>query len=189
MKIKCTCFILLLCIIQFFLAKKIYAGAEYVYIQKTMGNKDMIVRKSGDDYLMEKGFSCLSLFCYKGKAVLISTTDNFLGVSFKLLMSELNEEYEIWNSESHGFTKTYSPFPSWKFKKNKLKDDCTEKHWIKSKSDDGSIIILEDGTVWEVDVLDRINSMLWLPTEDVIICNEEMINLSNDEKVDVLNLR
>ena len=68
--------------------------------------------------------------------------------------------------------------------------DCTEKHWIHSKSIDGSVIILEDGSVWEVDPPDRIDSSLWLPTDEVIIYDDrEMINLDSGEKVNVMRLR
>ena len=42
-------------------------------------------------------------------------------------------------------------------------------HWIDSKSDDGSVIILEDRSVWMVDEADRVNTALWLPVDDVVI--------------------
>ncbi|MDI6854812.1 MAG: hypothetical protein QME75_14565 [Deltaproteobacteria bacterium] len=66
-----------------------------------------------------------------------------------------------------------------------------EKHWIADKSDDGSIIILEDGSVWQVDPVDRVDSMLWLPTEDIIIPDSYdcLINTDNGEKVDAIRIR
>jgi hypothetical protein len=42
-------------------------------------------------------------------------------------------------------------------------------HWIKSKSDDGDIITLEDGSIWQVDLLDRIEAKLWLPLTDITV--------------------
>lgn len=42
-------------------------------------------------------------------------------------------------------------------------------HWIKSKADNGAIIILEDGSMWEINSLDRIDTALWLPISNVTI--------------------
>jgi hypothetical protein len=42
-------------------------------------------------------------------------------------------------------------------------------HWIRSKADNGAIITLEDGSMWEVNSLDRINTTLWLPVTNVTI--------------------
>lgn len=66
-----------------------------------------------------------------------------------------------------------------------------EKHWIVEKSDDGSIILLEDGSVWHVDPTDRIDSMLWLPMEDIIIPDsyDSLINIDTNEKVDAVRIR
>jgi hypothetical protein len=42
-------------------------------------------------------------------------------------------------------------------------------HWIKSKANNGAIIILEDGSMWEINSLDRIDTALWLPISNVTI--------------------
>jgi hypothetical protein len=42
-------------------------------------------------------------------------------------------------------------------------------HWIKSKSGNGSMIFLEDGSMWEINSLDRINTALWLPITNITI--------------------
>ncbi len=42
-------------------------------------------------------------------------------------------------------------------------------HWIRSKADNGAIVILEDGSMWEVNSIDRIYSSLWLPISNVRI--------------------
>src|ERR1700680_86778 len=42
-------------------------------------------------------------------------------------------------------------------------------HWIKSKADNGAIVILEDGSMWEINSLDRIDTALWLPIGNVTI--------------------
>lgn len=42
-------------------------------------------------------------------------------------------------------------------------------HWIKSKADNGGIIILEDGSMWEINSIDRIDTSLWLPISNVTV--------------------
>lgn len=42
-------------------------------------------------------------------------------------------------------------------------------HWIKSKADDGGIIILEDGSMWEINSIDRIDTSLWLPITNITV--------------------
>jgi hypothetical protein len=44
-----------------------------------------------------------------------------------------------------------------------------QKHWVKSKADGGKFIELEDGSLWEVSPIDKINTMLWLPIDDVVV--------------------
>lgn len=41
------------------------------------------------------------------------------------------------------------------------------RHWIRSVQDGGRAITLEDGSMWEVYGLDRIDSMLWLPVTNI----------------------
>jgi hypothetical protein len=44
---------------------------------------------------------------------------------------------------------------------------CEDGHWIESVSGDGGIVKLEDGSIWEVDPADAIDSALWLPVTDI----------------------
>jgi hypothetical protein len=44
-----------------------------------------------------------------------------------------------------------------------------QKHWVKSKADGGKYIQLEDESLWEVSSIDKINKMLWLPLDDVVV--------------------
>jgi hypothetical protein len=66
---------------------------------------------------------------------------------------------------------------------------CEDGHWISSVSGDGTIVKLEDGSVWEVDSVDAIDSMLWLPTTDIIACDDKLINTDDSEKVSARRLR
>jgi hypothetical protein len=42
-------------------------------------------------------------------------------------------------------------------------------HWIQTVSDNGRIITLEDGSLWDVQSIDRINTALWLPITDIVV--------------------
>jgi hypothetical protein len=44
-----------------------------------------------------------------------------------------------------------------------------QRHWVKERIDRGAYIKLEDGSLWQVSPLDKLNTMLWLPTDDVIV--------------------
>lgn len=67
--------------------------------------------------------------------------------------------------------------------------DCESGHWIQSVIDDGSIIKLEDGSVWKVESIDTITSTLWLPVSEVVLCDDKMINTDDNESVGVRRVR
>lgn len=71
-----------------------------------------------------------------------------------------------------------------------LTTSAAEEHYIRSNND-GEIIVLEDGSVWEVDSYDRYDSRYWMNSDDVIITDGEdkMINVDEDESVDVRRIR
>src|SRR5262249_22636298 len=78
--------------------------------------------------------------------------------------------------------------------------DCTDDS-IRSVTSDGEIIVMLSGAVFEVLPGDTIDSALWLPASDVIICMRslnvrgkqmkyyEIINLDDKEKVGATRLR
>jgi len=182
--------ILILCFaLQPLLVQEVFARAEYVFVQKSMDDKAIIVRHNGASYLIEKGVGCLSLWRYEGKKVLINSPGIFLGIGSEILIPDLGQKCRIWNSEAIGSSRTPSFPPSVVPQVPSIGGDCSSGHWIQSKSSDGSIITLEDGSVWQVGTIDRIYSAIWLPITNVIVCSGEMINLSNSEKVGVTRLK
>jgi len=50
-------------------------------------------------------------------------------------------------------------------------------------------VILEDGSVWEIDEVDRIDTRLWLPTTNITACDDKLINIDDKEVVDAKRLR
>lgn len=66
---------------------------------------------------------------------------------------------------------------------------CESGHSIKSKSSGGSVIVLKDNAVWEIDSINRIDSTLWLSIEDIVVCDDELINLDTRDKINTTQLR
>jgi hypothetical protein len=58
------------------------------------------------------------------------------------------------------------------------------------KSSDGAVLFLDNGSTWEVDSIDRIDSALWLVTDDVLACDDGyLIHKSDGEKVSATKLK
>ena len=66
--------------------------------------------------------------------------------------------------------------------------DCEDGHWIKSATSNGEIVILEDGSVWQVDSVDAIDSALWLPTTNIVTCDDKLINTDDGETVGAVRI-
>lgn len=50
---------------------------------------------------------------------------------------------------------------------------------------DGRLIILDDGSRWEVDSVDSSTAEMWGPMEKVVVIDDEMYKLDDSEKVAV----
>lgn len=66
---------------------------------------------------------------------------------------------------------------------------CEAGHWVVSVSDSGRIVVLEDGSVWEINPLDTISTMLWLPTTAIVACSDRLINTEDNEAVAARRIR
>jgi len=66
---------------------------------------------------------------------------------------------------------------------------CEAGHSVKSVHADGKIVILEDGTVWEIDDVDTVDTALWLPTTEIVVCDDKLINTDDDETVGARRIR
>jgi len=42
-------------------------------------------------------------------------------------------------------------------------------HWLENNIDSGTYMVLEDGTLWEIDPFDKIDAMLWLPVSNITV--------------------
>ena len=73
--------------------------------------------------------------------------------------------------------------------RNYASSSCESGHWINSVSSDGQIVSLEDGSVWKIDIVDAIDSALWLPTTDIVVCDDKLINTEDSETVSARRIR
>lgn len=94
------------------------------------------------------------------------------------------KEYSNTPSRLHSPT-TSNIYP----KRTSLSSGCESGHWVQEVLNDGEIVILEDGSVWQVDLVDAIDSSLWLPTSDIIACEDKLINTDDNESVDATRIR
>jgi hypothetical protein len=69
------------------------------------------------------------------------------------------------------------------------KSGCADGHWVQAVLSSGELVKLEDGSLWQIDALDTIDTMLWLPTEEVMVCGGTLINTDNGDKVTAKQLR
>jgi len=46
-------------------------------------------------------------------------------------------------------------------------------HWIKKNVESGKLIILEDGSIWQIDPYDKITASLWLPITEIVVLDSE----------------
>jgi hypothetical protein len=66
---------------------------------------------------------------------------------------------------------------------------CEADHWVDSVTADGSIVKLDDGSIWQVSASDTIDSALWLPMTDIVVCDDKLINTEDNESVEARQLR
>jgi len=65
---------------------------------------------------------------------------------------------------------------------------CEAGHWVKSKTDDGEIVTLDDGSVWEVQAYDRPTSSLWLDLTEIVACPDKLVDTDDGESVDATRI-
>jgi hypothetical protein len=77
------------------------ASSEYVLVVKILDDDDkaIVQRRNGDQYLIEKGIGCLSLFRYEGKIVVINSPGLFAGIGSHLIIPDRDQRCRIWDSD------------------------------------------------------------------------------------------
>ena len=105
-------------------------------------------------------------------------------------ISKYLRELEAINQRPQSQIDDLSSLAKKKFRNNVASSrGCESGHWVDSVSDDGDIVKLEDGSVWEIAAVDTVDSMLWLPTTDIIACDDKLINTEDNETVEATRLK
>lgn len=173
----------------------VLAATEFVTVVKILSNDDhgIIVRNNGNAYQIEKGVGCLSFWRYEARQVLVSSPGLFLGVGSELILPDDDQKCRIWDSNDlgqwRGATTEQRSKPLREVPPKAASRNCIDGHWISSVSSNGQIVTLEDRSIWEIDAVDAIDTMLWLPTENVLICGRRMINGRNGKAVGAIRLK
>jgi hypothetical protein len=68
-------------------------------------------------------------------------------------------------------------------------NNCESGLSVQAVMDDGKLIKLDDGSLWEVDDADTVDSALWLPASDVLICGDKMTSIDDEETVEVTKIK
>ncbi len=66
---------------------------------------------------------------------------------------------------------------------------CDEGHLIKEKTSDGSMVTLEDGSVWEVNRIDRSYIISWPADTEVIACGATLTKVDGGEVVEAMRIK
>ena len=66
---------------------------------------------------------------------------------------------------------------------------CDEAHLIKEKTSDGSTVTLEDGSVWEINRIDRAYIVSWPPETVIIACEGTLTKVDNGEIVEAMRIK
>lgn len=67
--------------------------------------------------------------------------------------------------------------------------NCVQGHYIQEVMGDGKIIRLENDSLWQVDAVDTVDSMLWLPSESVVICSDGKMIDTDEESGNTVHVK
>jgi hypothetical protein len=67
--------------------------------------------------------------------------------------------------------------------------ECGTQTTVTSTTMDGVVVTLEDGSVWEIDEVDRRRTMLWLPGRAVVPCDKMLVDPSSGVAVEAKELK
>jgi hypothetical protein len=83
-----------------------------------------------------------------------------------------------------------APTSPWQPSDHHPSTGCHSGHWVTEVLSGGEIVQLEDGSVWEIDDIGRIDTTLWLPTEDVFVCDDgHLMNADIGDTVGATRIR
>ena len=66
---------------------------------------------------------------------------------------------------------------------------CDGGHMIDSVTGDGSVVVLEDGSVWSIDAADQPDVAAWTEATAIAVCDGSLVNEDDHETADAEELR
>jgi Sel1 repeat len=66
---------------------------------------------------------------------------------------------------------------------------CESGHWVDSVMSDGEIVKLDDGSIWQVDGADAVDSSVWTEADDVTVCDGKLINTDDKSSLEAHRLQ
>lgn len=70
-----------------------------------------------------------------------------------------------------------------------MANECEKGHWVKKSMSDGSIVILEDGSAWEIAPIDRGYTVNWPPKTKITACDGKLINADGGEVAEAIRIK
>lgn len=178
-----------LCFLFVVLSAVASAQVQKVLVLKEIDDDNIIiVTEKGDKLLLKKWSLRFSPLVFEGKIFNASVSPMWVTIYF-------DDRSPIkWSIEQHlgrvditPRQKQSSPGST----QGKVYAGVDSDHWIQKVIDSGKIILLEDGSLWEVSPLDVITSILWLPVSNIYVVESEnplypykLINTDDGESVE-----
>jgi hypothetical protein len=184
-----------------------YDNSPAKYDNSKNGNRRLLINQGEAyffiGYYVEGDEGLINIFSPKGERLFYSPSETdaiFCGEDgeFCGAIGVLREEKVLVLTEKGqlSFMKEEIPLSTKHSKKtyssNNQYSGNSKGHWIQENIDNGSMIILEDGSIWKVEPLDKIDASLWLPISNIIVATSRsgslgydylLINTDDDAKV------
>ena len=161
----------LVAIILLLIAQGANAASRWVYMSKAMDDSAIIVSENGDAFQIEK----------------INSPGLFSGVGSERILPGIDQKCIIWDSSWLGsLDGLITPTQG---QPNHGTSGCEAGHFILSITANGDIIQLEDGSIWRVDDIDMVTSIIWQLLSNITICGSHLINTDTGEKVRATRLK
>lgn len=145
----------------------------------------IIVTEKGDQFFLEKWSMKFSPLLFEGKVFLADVNSMWV----KMYIEGKGELK--WSIEKYLGTVDLRKSQKSKKPMYSIYSGVGTGHWIQSVSAGGKIIILEDGSLWEVSPIDIIYSAIWLPVSNITVVEDSgpypymIINTDDRETVSV----
>ena len=134
---------------------------QRIFILKEIDDDNIIIlTQAGDKILLKKWSMRFSPSAFEGKHFYASISTMWVTIYIE------NKSPIKWSIEKNlgrGSSETKRP------KKATVYPGVGSKHWIQKVIDGGKLILLEDGSMWEVSPLDIVTTCIWLPVSDISV--------------------